>query len=141
VNWTKKDVISSKEYMLKVGDATTLGKVFEKLDEIKIHDAYIARVSHSKLEEFKKQVRIMAIKAAKEKADYLLTAIGEQTGKALIVQEQAHSLRIDNENLNSRDKDGMKYLHFNLDKDEYENVLQFQKIKLQSALYVKFEIK
>lgn len=59
---------------MKVSGDLTEGKVFEKLDELKIVDAYISKVSHSKLEEFKKEVRVMAIKAAKEKANYLLTA-------------------------------------------------------------------
>ena len=71
VKWTKKDVMAQSEYILKVGDATTVGSVFEKLDELKIHDANIDRVSHSKMEEYRKEVKIMAIKAAKEKAEAL----------------------------------------------------------------------
>jgi hypothetical protein len=86
VKWSKKDVITKAEYILKVEDALTVGKVFEKLDELKIVDAVISKVSHSKIREFKKEVRILAIKAAKEKADYLLNAIGEKTGQALIVR-------------------------------------------------------
>jgi uncharacterized protein YggE len=143
VKWTKKDVITKTEYILKVENALTVGKVFEKLDELKINDANISRVSHSKLEEFKKEVRIMAIKSAKEKADYLLTAIGEETGMAMIVHEQSSSYQIDDSMLNVRGArsqssyyyiDGMKV-------SGNESEIQFQKIKLQAAIYVKFEIK
>ncbi len=49
IKWRKKDVITKVAYLLKVGDALTLGNVFEKLDELKIIDAYISRVSHSEL--------------------------------------------------------------------------------------------
>ena len=144
VKWTKKDVITKTEYILKVGNALTVGKVFEKLDELKIVDAYILRVSHSKLLEFKKEVRIMAIKAAKEKADYLLTAIGEQTGKALKVNEITSNYNRDDSYLNVREArnesssfyvDGVKM------KGSDKVVIQFQKIKLQASIYVKFEIK
>jgi uncharacterized protein YggE len=144
VKWTKKDVITKNEYVLKVGDAMTVGKVFEKLDELKIIDAKISKVSHSKIEEFKKEVRIMAIKAAKEKADYLLTAIGEQTGKPLKVYENS-TYSIDNSNLNvrgSRSKSSSYYVDgTEMKESDKDKIIQFQKIKLHAAIYVKFEIK
>jgi uncharacterized protein len=141
---TKKEVITKNEYVLKVGDALTVGKVFEKLDELKIADADISRVSHSKLEEFKKEVRIMAIKAAKEKADYLLAAIGEQTGKAIKVHEQSPSYLIDDSNLNivHRGSERSYYVDgLEMSQSDKDKIIQFRKIKLQAAIYVKFEIK
>ena len=145
VKWSKKDVITKTEYVLKVGNALTVGKVFEKLDELKIVDAYISKVSHSKLEEFKKEVRVMAIKAAKEKADYLLTAIGEQTGKAMKVYEQSPTYEIDDSNLNirgGRSESSFYYVDgIKMSESDKDKIIQFQKIKLQAAIYVKFEIK
>ena len=144
VKWTKKDVITKTEYVLKVGDALTVGKVFEKLDELKIVDAEISKVSHSKLEQFKKEVRIMAIKAAKEKADYLLTAIGEQTGKAMKVFEQSPTYKIDDSNLNIRNARNVSSYYVGEGKmsiSDKDKIIQFQKINLQAAIYVKFEIK
>ncbi len=142
VSWTKKDVITKTEYILKVGDALTVGKVFEKLDELKIVDAYISHVSHSKIEEYKKEVRIMAIKAAKDKADYLLLAIGEQTGKPLKVYET--NTNIDQSLLNVRGARGGKteyYIDGYKSSSDKNEIIEFQKIKLQAAIYVKFEIK
>ena len=141
VRWTKKDVITKAGYVIKVGDAQTVGKVFEKLDELKIEDAYISKVSHSKLEEFKKDVRIMAIKAAKEKADYLLAAIGQQTGKALKVYEVLNP-RMDETNINirgARTESSLNYIE-GVKVKEVDKEIQFQKIKLQAAIYVKFGI-
>lgn len=142
VNWTKKDVIAKSEYLLKVETANLLGKVFEKLDELKILDANISKVSHSKILEFKKEVRIMAIKSAKEKADYLLEAIGEQRGKPLKVYEDRPNAIQDDAYLNVRGAraksiflDGLKL------SDSDNTIIQFEKIKLKSSIYVKFEIK
>lgn len=142
VKLTKKDVITRNEYILKVGDALTVGKVFEKLDDLKIVDAYISKVSHSKIEEFKKEVRIMAIKAAKEKADYLLTAIGEQVGKPLIVNESSH-YEFDASMVNARSSGSESSNSYSgMMKVGYpDKIIEFRKIKIQAAIYVKFEIK
>lgn len=142
LKWSKKDVIKQNEYVLKVKDAVTVGKVYEKLDDLKILDAYIARVSHSKIEELKKGVRIMAIEAAKDKADYLLSAIGEKPGKPLIVKETKASpisnvYGMDDFELYNR-------YEFNALEMDYSNdkikAIEFSKIKLQSSIYVKFLI-
>lgn len=138
VKWSKMDVIAKAEYILKVDDAVSVGKVFEKLDELKILDANISRVSHSEIEEFKKEVRILAIKAAKEKADYLLITIGEQTGKALIVREVGSFHKLEDSYLNTVNTRNNEFQSQNKAEDK---IIQFQKIKLQAAIYVKFEIK
>lgn len=83
----KDDVVARKGYVLKVGDAETVRKAFLELDRLEIEEARIQRVSHSKEPEYRKEMRIKAITAAKEKADYLLAAIGERTGPALSVAE------------------------------------------------------
>lgn len=141
IKWASKEVVTRTEYLLKLGDAMTVGKVFEKLDELKIKGAHISRVSHSKIEELKKEVRIMAIKAAKNKADYLLAAIGQETGKAIKVYEQSPTFKLDDSNLNIRgNRDDASYYYINGELDN-SRVIQFEKIKLQATIYVKFEIK
>lgn len=141
IRWQKKDVLTSKDYTLKVSNATTVGQVFLKLDELEIADAYMARVNHSKLDSLEKKIEIRAIKDAKDKADYLLNAIGEQTGKPILIRE--------NEYLPNRatvtDRsylEGVYVLHESKMKAEYDkNELQFQKIKIRKSIYVKFAIK
>ena len=141
VKWRKKDVISQSEYELKLSTAKQVADVFEKLDELKINNAFIARVNHSKIKEFRKELEIKAIKAAKAKADYLLNAIGQKTGPALIIKER-----------NSGDYfiDGIRIRGINqlsgIKNSEYEDkysstqAVQFKKIKLETTIYVKFEI-
>ena len=145
VKFTKKDVMARAEYVLKVTDALTVGKVFEKLDELDLNNAYISKVSHSELTKFKKEVRIMAIKAAKEKADYLLAAIGEETGKPLKVYETDPTSKLNNvNNANIRGARNSE-LYYSFDSQDKtmaaDKIIQFEKIKLKAAIYVKFEIK
>lgn len=142
VRWQKKDVLTKKDYTLKVSNATTVGQVFQELEKLEITDAFISRVSHSKLDSLRKEVKIMAIKAAKDKADYLLTAIGEQTGKPLIVTESPQTIyreeiqRMPSRNVNSISTGGVPGSY-----GDKENEIQFQKIKLTSSIYIKFSIK
>lgn len=138
VKWLRKDAVGRTEYQLKVTDATMVGKVFEKLDELKIQNAYIAKVDHSQMEEFEKAVRIAAIKDAKERADYLLTAIGEQTGKPLVVRENANNFYPQV----YREQESMMYMKASANMDAVADTsLDFKKIKINASVYVKFAIK
>lgn len=143
VSWQKKDVLTKKEYTLKVSNATLVGQVFLELEKLEISDAFISKVNHSKIDSLRKEVKIMAIKAAKNKADYLLTAIGEQTGKPLIVDESMQTItrgeyqRMATRNINSVAATTAGVYQ----EEELKREIQFQKIKLNSSIYVKFSIK
>jgi len=142
VKWTKKDVMAKKDYRLKVSTATAVGLVFRQLDELDISDAWISKVNHSRIDSLNKANRILAIKAAKEKADYLLSAIGEKTGKPLVVEERAaynQSAIANNLNVRGSRGDSEEYYVDGTASGKKEEV-QFQKIKLQSSIYVKFLI-
>ena len=142
VSWQKRDVLTKKEYQLKVGNATAVGKVFQELEKLKIQDGYIDHVSHSAIDSLRKQVRIEAIKNAKEKADYLLNAIGQSTGNALIVSETLKDvvLRQDISRMPAKELykiPGVIVSDFGNSPPEIE----FKKIKLSYSIYTKFSIK
>ena len=142
INWKKNDLINKKEYTLKLSTAQEVGSVYTELDKIEITQANIIRVTHSKLDSLKKELRIEAIKNAKEKADYLLKAIGEQTGSPLIVKEVEKSSINSNNNISGRGaRSGMDIDKVYLFEPELKGVIQFQKINLHSSIYVKFGIK
>lgn len=134
----KEDVIASKDYLLKVSSTKTLGQVFDLLDEINAFNADIQRVDHSDIKNFRKQVKMMAVQAAKEKAGYLLEAIGESVGKPLFIQERENydefqplrkSAMMANVAMEAADQDA------NLPE------LSFQKIKLKYSVFARFAIK
>jgi hypothetical protein len=82
-----KDVMISKSYVLKVSNTEALSKVYERLDKMNAYDAYISKYTCSKIQEFQKENRIKAIKAAQDKATYLLVAIGQQAGQPIQITE------------------------------------------------------
>lgn len=133
---SKSDVISQKQYWLKVTNANEVSKAFQAINTAKIKDAYISKVSHSKLQEYKKEVKIMAIKAAKNKADYLLEAIGEETGKPIIVRENNNIYG----NYNMRSNVALTH-NEQYSSNQKDKQISFKKIKLTASIYVKFLIK
>lgn len=83
----KTDIFSTKEYQVLVNDATTAGKIFRELESVNISNITVDRLSHSKIEKYRQDVKIEAVKAAKVKAEALAGAIDQTIGKALFIQE------------------------------------------------------
>ena len=137
VKW-KKQILSKSNYLLKVSNAKEVSLVFEKLNEIKINNIYIEKVSHTKYDVIVKDVEIKAIKNAKHRADYLLHAIGETTGKSLIVRHNnMYPYPMVSMNKSSIFNDKIEEIENKPERIE----IQFSKIKIASNIYVKFEVK
>ncbi len=142
VRWKMKDVLTRKDYTLKLDNATAVGKVFQEFDKLQITDASVKRVNHSKLDSLQKEVRILAVKAAKQKAEYLLAAIGEQAGKPLIIRENemytpypAEAMNVRGTFMNMEDQSQQA------GSDADKNEIQFRKILVKASVYVKYSIK
>lgn len=124
-----------KNYVLKVSSATEVSKVFEMLHTINIDETEVAQTDHTQMESLRKEVRISAIKAAKDKAVYLLEAIGEQLGKPLmIVEENSYvtSTLLYQTNVVNR-YDGGESIE--------ENEPDFKKLKIKFSYNIKYSIK
>lgn len=138
--WWKEEILSIANYSLKVKGADKLKLLFEKLKAMKISDINITKATHSDIIEIKKKNRIQAIKSAKAKADYLLSAIGEQTGKPAMINELANS----NQNFINANyiNNTNSYSILKVSASGLKNKqVEFQKIKITSSIYVKFLIK
>jgi uncharacterized protein YggE len=139
----KSDIILSKEYQLLVKDAKTAGKVFVELQKIGISNASIDRIENSKIIDYRREVKLLAIKAAQEKAKALSIAINQDIGRALYIQE------LENFNLTANALQG-RAAGINI--RGYSNVaiygsrapepeIEFEKIRLEYNVLVRFELK
>lgn len=81
-------VTKKKSYQLIINDGETLGKIYQALDRIDVSNIYITKTSHSDIEKIRRDTKLKALKAAKEKADNYAKAIEQTIGKALFIQEQ-----------------------------------------------------
>jgi uncharacterized protein YggE len=128
-------VVTKNEYVLKVSNATQVLKVFKKLNELKAFRGRISKVSHSKLAQYEKEVEISAIKSAKEKADYLLNAIGEKTDRVLVIKELSRNT---NQMGNQRELGNVQQVYFR--EGVKKNIIDFKKIVIKKTFFVKFSI-
>ncbi len=86
----QKDVLKSKEYTLKVGDAVTATKVFMKLEELGIANTQIEKVGHSEIVGIRNSCRTRAILNAKDKAIALTKPINQNLGPALLISDYSN---------------------------------------------------
>lgn len=89
--WRKKkndvDFMARKQYSLKLNRLDKVNGILASVDDEGIESVNIASYTHSKMDEFRKQAKVNALKAAKAKAEYLLAAIDEKIGGVIEVQE------------------------------------------------------
>jgi uncharacterized protein YggE len=85
----KKDpeLLSSIAYQIRFNNTRMLDDLVNRLDDEATNNFSIIKTSHSKITEYRKQLKIMAVKAAKEKATYLSESVNEQLGAAITIVE------------------------------------------------------
>lgn len=134
----KNDIFLSKEYQLLVRNGKLAGRVFIELEKLGISNMTIDRLEHSKIEQYRREVKVNAIVAAKEKAGSLANAISEEIGKALYIQEVDYNpygvARVSNVmSLKSREGGSLNQME--------ELDIEFEKIKLEYSVICRFELK
>lgn len=83
----KEELYSSISYQVKLRNTAQVDQLVDKLDDNATQNFYISRTSYSKFTELRKQLKIQAVKAAKEKAEYLAAAANEKLGVAVTINE------------------------------------------------------
>ena len=83
----KDELYASISYQIKIKDSRKMDELVNRLDDNATQNFFIQRTAHSQLEAFRKALKIQAVKAAKEKASYLASAIDEKVGVAVTINE------------------------------------------------------
>jgi uncharacterized protein len=128
------DLKASITYSIKLSTTAKMDELVEKMDDEATQSFNISRVSHSKLTEYKKQLKIEAIKAAKEKAVYLAGAIDEQVAGALTINDM-------NEGSDVVYPQARMYANVAMADAAAPMNVDFKKIKLQFSVMVTFLLK
>ncbi|HKG08130.1 MAG TPA: SIMPL domain-containing protein [Pedobacter sp.] len=81
------DFLESKQYRLKVADLNKWNEIIDAVDAKGIAYTNIDSYDYSKIESLKKELKIKALQAAKEKATYMVEALGEKLGGVIDIQE------------------------------------------------------
>lgn len=134
-NRSGKDFKKSKSVELVLTDFNTIGKILENVNIKGVNSMKIAELKNKDITEYREQVKIEAMKAAKKKAAYLLESVDEKLGKVLSVIELDNNSgyfwkpqdMLSNSIVPSRSSD-----------DGNDNM---KKIKMKYEVKIKFEIK
>lgn len=127
-----------KSFQIKINPKTQVLSFLEDLNQKWITSVTLTDKNNSKISEYRKEVKIQAIKAAKEKANYLLNAIGNKAGKPLEIIE------VDDNNPDEEMRLGgyaQKYVNYSSKLESNNNQIEnIESIKLKYTIKAKFEI-
>ena len=139
--WKKSNsILKKKDFILKLRDAKLIGIVFQEMDKLEIEDVSIYQIKYSKQDSLKQEMRIQAIKSAKDKVDYLLSAIAESKDKLIEVREvidENQSIIYTNQERSLNRLNNSISLGGGIESME----TQFKKIKISAIMYLKYGLK
>ena len=128
----------SKQYELTLSDLKKVDVILSKVDDKGIQYTNIQKAEHSKIAQFRKEIKIKALQAAKEKAMYLLVGIGEKLGDPIEINELD-----DNSNypVYASQANLRMYKTAVASDATQESELEYQKIKISYKMRAVFKIK
>jgi uncharacterized protein len=130
-----KDFLIKKQYEIKFTDLSKATQIINSINTKGIDFIRIAELKNKNITEYRKQVKIEALKAAKTKAQYLLESLEKKLGDIISIVE------IDDENTHSywfpQNITSNSVLSGNND----TGTDNYKKIKLRYEIKAKFEIK
>jgi uncharacterized protein len=131
----KEELYATITYEIVFNNAAKIDDVISILDDDATQQFLVSEITHTRLQELQKQLRMDAMKAAKVKAGYLAEAISETVGSAITITETTFPQVFDN----------MKRFANTVSVSENESAdlakPEFKKLTLRSEMNVVFELK
>jgi uncharacterized protein YggE len=91
--WKRKkknnDLLAAISYQVKLKSSYQVDKLVDVLNDEATQNFQVINTTHSNIREYRKQLKIQAVKLAKEKGIYLAEAIDEKIGEAVSIEEPA----------------------------------------------------
>lgn len=130
------EFLASKQYRLKVSDLNRYNDIIEAIDPKGIAYTNIESYDYSKIERLKLELKVKALQNAKQKANYMVEAIGDKLGSALDIQEINNEVYPQAYRANT-----MMMKSTAADAAESSAEIDFKQIKLSYTVNVVFEIR
>lgn len=129
------DFLASKTYGIKFRDLNKFDQILSKVDAKGIQYTNIDSYDYSKINAVKNDLKLKALLAARDKAAFLVTGLGDKLGSALNIVENDNSSFPSPRNVMYMAKASMA------DAAAPESDVDFKKIKLSFQINAVFEIK
>lgn len=147
--WQKRkkdpDMYAGIAYQVKFKDSKKMDQLVDLLDDEATANFQIVKATHSKIQDYRKQLKIQAVKAAKDKGIYLTDAINEKLGEAITIEEPDENSFVNSLENNIRIRGVANAAYYNKDAEKlYDNGItgvDFKKIKLRYEVKMIFAVK
>jgi uncharacterized protein len=148
--WKKRkkdpDMYAGIAYQVKFKESKKMDQLIDVLDDEATINFQIVKATHSKIQEYRRQLKIQAVKAAKEKGIYLTEAVTERLGEAITIVEPDDNALLNMQDNNARlsqysnefYRDGIKGKH---DGGAGNTGVDFKRIKLRYEVQIVFALK
>ena len=132
----KNTSVAMAKYQLQLGSSGEVAKVWQALDDLGISNISILKVTHSQLDKYKQEVRLEAMRNAREIAQEMAGAIGQTIGKCFYIYDSNSNVlpvMYDNAVLMRSAKAAA-----DAESAAEEDPLEFKTIKLEYGVQAKF---
>jgi uncharacterized protein YggE len=121
-------------FVIRLSNTKQIDALSAKVNDKAVINMYVGRRWHSKMEDFRKEMRIKATKSALDKAKYMSESIGEQVDGALLIED----IELGTPSPMLRSNMEMSMV---ASSDQGESSMPFQKITIRSDVRVEFRLK
>ncbi len=133
----KQDVLKSKSYSLEVFDAKTAGAVIVALEQIGVGNVNLEKTEYSKMDNLTLALKKTAMVKAKNQAKIMLSAVGQNLGAVIHISDVNNQVY---RYLQGKAA-GIQVYDAAPAAENYKPIaIEFDKIKVETELYVKFKI-
>ncbi len=136
-----KDVLGTKDYRLKLRDLNKIARLQEMSDRLNLANLDLIDTEHSEITKLRRETKMDAMKAARDKADYLLVSIGQRLGKPVAIKEEPDETP--GRNVQANYSANITSNSFRVSSgvlDTSDDSLSFSQIRLRYVIVAKFEI-
>ena len=136
----KEELYASIAYQLKLKSSKQVDDLVDRLDDNATQNFFIQRTASSKMIELRRNLKIQAVRAAKEKAGYLAAAIDEKIGETVTINEPMEYFTPYVQNIRVANKMMAQEIQQSGVADD-ATAVDFKKIKLKYDVTVVFALK
>lgn len=127
-----KEFLFSKQLEIELRDFSKINDLIDLLDAKGIRNMNISELRHSKMEQYKNQVKVEALQNAREKAAVLVESLGEELGEVISITEMSSGF--------VRPMHGAEMMARSVEMQQ-ERIDQIQNIELEYEVQATFRIK
>jgi len=128
-----KEFLISKQFEIVLNDFKKVDEILNSINLKGVDYMEIGKLNNKNITKYRRQVKVEALKAAKEKADYLLESVDKHTGEIISIIE------LENKNIPSISQSTTSNSIMSVANNSGND--NFRKIKLRYEIKARFEIK